>query len=352
MRLGSISLNSLDLPLDSKSLLIECFVGRFKCQAPIDSGCSAVACIGEDFAQLFPHEKLVRHRTMVGFNGQESLTTHIAKVPLSSGPEGVHREVLPTFVVPGLKYDIILGMPWLKWHNPDINWSTENVTYSSKHCRRHCLASNGGYPITFETVRRALDNGPRIQKQIEALQEAAVPIPIGAVAFNHLSKRRDCQIFAVSLHDIEKALKPKEIVDPRNKLPREYYEFLPLFDKTAADKLPPHRPGVDHKIELLPDTEPPTGTLYGMSRNELEVLDKTLKEYLSKNFIRASKSPAAAPVLFVKKSGGGLRFCVDYRGLNAITVKNRYPIPLIQETLDKLCKAMWFTKLDIVAAFH
>ena len=352
IQLGSASLNSLNLPLDSKSLLIECFVGQFKCQALIDSGCSAVACIGEDFAQLFPHEKLVRHRKMVGFNGQESTTTHIAKVSLSSGPEGVHREVLPTFVVPGLKYDIILGMPWLKQHNPRIDWSMENISYDSEHCRRHCLTKNGGYPISFEAVKRALDNGPRIQKQMETPEESSEPIPIGAAAFNHLSKRKDCHIFAVSLRDIEKALKPKETVDPRSKLPREYHAFLSLFDKAAADELPPHRPGVDHKIDLLPNTEPPSGTLYGMSRNELEVLDKTLKEYLSKNFIRASKSPAAAPVLFVKKPGGGLRFCVDYRGLNAITVKNRYPIPLIQETLDKLCKAMWFTKLDIVAAFH
>jgi len=289
---------------------------------------------------------------MVGFNGQESVTTHIAKIPLSSGPEGVHREVLPSFVVPGLKYDVILGMPWLKQHNPNIDWAVENITYGSEHCRRHCLAENGGHPITFETVKRALDNGPRIQKQLATPQESPAPIPIGAIAFNHLSKRKDCRVFAVSLRDIEKALKPKEIVDPRTKLPREYHKFLPLFNKAAADELPPHRPGVDHKIDLLPNTEPPSGSLYGMSRNELEVLDKTLKDYLSKNFIRASKSPAAAPVLFVKKPGGGLRFCVDYRGLNAITVKNRYPIPLIQETLDKLAKAMWFTKLDIVAAFH
>jgi hypothetical protein len=68
---------------------------------------------------------------------------------------------------------------------------------------------------------------------------------------------------------------------------------------------------------------PPWGPLYGMSREELIVLRKTLTELLDKNFIRASSSPASAPVLFVKKPGGGLRFCVDYRGLNAITRKDR-----------------------------
>ena len=89
-----------------------------------------------------------------------------------------------------------------------------------------------------------------------------------------------------------------------------------------------------------------------MTREELIVLRKTLTELLDKNFIRASSSPAASPILFAKKPGGGLRFCVDYRGLNAITRKDRYPLPLINETLRSLSKAKWFTKLDVIAAFH
>ncbi|KAF4310822.1 hypothetical protein GTA08_BOTSDO13628 [Botryosphaeria dothidea] len=89
-----------------------------------------------------------------------------------------------------------------------------------------------------------------------------------------------------------------------------------------------------------------------MSRDELLVLRKTLNELLDKGFIRVSNSPAAAPVLFVKKPGGGLRFCCDYRALNRITRKDRYPLPLIQETLNRISKARWFTKLDVTAAFH
>jgi len=89
-----------------------------------------------------------------------------------------------------------------------------------------------------------------------------------------------------------------------------------------------------------------------MSREELLVLRKTLSELLSKGFIRASSSPAGAPVLFVHKPGGGLRFCVDYRGLNAVTRPDRYPLPLFKETLANLSKAKWFTKLDVRAAFH
>ena len=69
--------------------------------------------------------------------------------------------------------------------------------------------------------------------------------------------------------------------------------------------------------------------LYSMSKEALLVLRKTLTEYLDQGFIRASSSPAGAPVIFVKKPGGGLRFCVDYRGLNEITRRDRYPLPLI-----------------------
>ena len=89
-----------------------------------------------------------------------------------------------------------------------------------------------------------------------------------------------------------------------------------------------------------------------MSREELLVLRKTLHDLLDRGFIQASSSAASAPVLFVRKPGGGIRFCVDYRALNAITERDRYPLPLIAETLNSLSQAKWFTKLDIVAAFH
>jgi hypothetical protein len=89
-----------------------------------------------------------------------------------------------------------------------------------------------------------------------------------------------------------------------------------------------------------------------MLRDELLVLRKTLTDLLNKGFICVSSSPAAAPVLFVRKPGRGLRFCVDYRGLNCVTKKDRYPLPLIYKTLRNISKARWFTKLDVIAAFY
>ncbi|KAM4062023.1 reverse transcriptase (RNA-dependent DNA polymerase) [Hirsutella rhossiliensis] len=148
-------------------------------------------------------------------------------------------------------------------------------------------------------------------------------------------KHRDdgVRIFAASLKDIEKALTPRKKSDPREKLPRHYHEYLSVFDRDQADQLPPRRPGCDHKIQL---ERTAVGTI-------LIVLRKTLTELLDKGFIRASSSPASAPVLFVRKPGGGL---------NAITKKDRYPLPLIEETLRSLSKAKWLTKLDVIAAFH
>ena len=196
-------------------------------------------------------------------------------------------------------------------------------------------------------------------KQYGIKVHTTVPTPkpditgVSAAAFNTLRKAsrrspsKKLELFSASLTDIEKALRPKERIDPRTKLPKEYWKFLPLFDQDNAENLPPVRgSGIDHQIDLIPDPEGrvpevPAGPLYSMSRDELLLLRKTLNDLLDKGFIRVSNSPAAAPILFVKKPGGGLRFCVDYRALNSITRKDRYPLPLINETLERIGKAKW-----------
>ena len=118
-----------------------------------------------------------------------------------------------------------------------------------------------------------------------------------------------------------------------------------------ANELPPRRAWI-HKIELLPGKEPPSFKNRPLSPSELRVVRKWLDENLSKGFIRESKAQCAAPLLLAAKPGGGVRICQDYRGLNNITIKNRYPIPLVRETLDALCNAKVYTKLDIIAAFN
>jgi hypothetical protein len=85
---------------------------------------------------------------------------------------------------------------------------------------------------------------------------------------------------------------------------------------------------------------------------ELRVVKRWLDDNMEKGFIRPSKSSVASPILLAQKPGGGVRICVDYRGINNATIKSRYPIPLIKETLDSICKAKVFTKLDVIAAFN
>jgi hypothetical protein len=89
-----------------------------------------------------------------------------------------------------------------------------------------------------------------------------------------------------------------------------------------------------------------------MLKEELLVLRKSLDDLLQKGYIRATNSEAAAPVLFIRKPGGGLRFCCDYRVLNVIIKQDRYLLPLIPETLRNLIGAKWLTKVDVVSAFH
>ena len=96
----------------------------------------------------------------------------------------------------------------------------------------------------------------------------------------------------------------------------------------------------------------PYGPLYPLSGVELRALSEYLEANLDKGWIRRSESPAGAPILFVKKKDGSLRLCVDYRGLNKITIKNRLALPLISETLDRIVEAVRFTKLDLRDAYH
>jgi hypothetical protein len=130
-----------------------------------------------------------------------------------------------------------------------------------------------------------------------------------------------------------------------------YHEFADVFSKSKASTLPPHRE-YDLKIELEEGTHPPLGTLYSLSQSELTALRTFLDEHLASGVIRPSSSTHATPVLFVRKKDGSLRLCVDFRGLNKITKKDRYPLPRISDLLDAPSHAKIYTKLDLRHAYH
>jgi hypothetical protein len=119
-----------------------------------------------------------------------------------------------------------------------------------------------------------------------------------------------------------------------------------------ADRLTPHRPGIDHEVHLKHGETPTWGPLYSMSRAELVVLKEWLAENMFKGFIQQSSSRFASPVLLAKKPGEGLQFFIDYRNINNMTIKNRYPHPLNHEMLNFLGKAQVYTKLDVRGAYN
>ena len=189
---------------------------------------------------------------------------------------------------------------------------------------------------------------------------------IRAVGFYWTLIKLDATPFVTSLYEIDWLIKQKEIEEIQKesvqeelaneelitqKLPSKYNDFRDVFSKTASDTLAPHQK-YDLKIELEGEHDLGFSPLHQYSAKELQACKKYLIENLNKGFIGSSQAPFAAPILFARKANGGLRFGVDYRKLNALTHKDRYPLPLLDETLARIGKARIFTKLDIWQAFH
>ncbi len=176
---------------------------------------------------------------------------------------------------------------------------------------------------------------------------------IGADAYRVNCHLKRVQVFAVSMRDIQYQAEKeaRAETDPKSVVPQEYHDFLDVFSKKNSDTLSPHQK-YDHKIHLEEKKELSYAPLHKMSPEELNAVKRYLDSHLAKRFIQANLASYFSPVLFMKKPGGGMRFCVDYKRLNAITKKDHYLIPLIEETLAQLGDAKYFTKIDICQAFY
>jgi hypothetical protein len=135
------------------------------------------------------------------------------------------------------------------------------------------------------------------------------------------------------------------------KLLKDYKDFKDVFLEAQARVLAPHH-NHDHAIKLEAGKRPPQQPLYSLSIKEMEVLKEYMQKALEKGWIRPSKSPAGAPVLFIPKKDGGYCLCVDYHGLNTITVKNVYPIANMEQAINCLSSAKIYTQLDLRDAYH
>jgi hypothetical protein len=127
-------------------------------------------------------------------------------------------------------------------------------------------------------------------------------------------------------------------------------EYLDVFPADITS-LPPERE-IEFSIDLIPGAEPVSVAPYRMSPLELKELKSQLEELIQKHFIRPSVSHWGAPVLLVKKKDGSMRLCIDYRQLNKVTIKNKYPLPRIDDLLDQLKGASVFSKIDLRLGYH
>lgn len=134
-------------------------------------------------------------------------------------------------------------------------------------------------------------------------------------------------------------------------IPEKYHSWASVFSPTDVDELPPHRP-YDTTIDIEEGKTPPFGPIYSLLRDECAALSDYIEKNLKKGFIRCSTSSATSPILFVKKKTGELHLCVDYCGLNSITKKNCYPLPLVNDLLNCVEGCKVFSVINLKNAFN
>ena len=203
------------------------------------------------------------------------------------------------------EHPVVLGMPWFELNNPFVDWRRRSMTKVK-------------YLEPFQRMPHI--DVPKLKISAISLKE-----------FVEIGKREPGSVFAVIVKPVQ-STSVSSTSKLAVELPAKYRRFAGVFDKERVSQLPKHRT-YDCPIDLVEGSTPPFGPIYPMSPAELDVLRKYLEENLSNDFIQHSRSPAGAPVFFVKKKDGSLRLVVDYRGLNNITVRNRYPLPLVSSLL-------------------
>ena len=272
-------------------------------------------------------------------------------------------------VVMPLSFNIILGMPWLSQVHPIINW--EKLTIQ--------LPSNSSTTAVLDSIPSKITSSqPRfsIMKPNRFAKHLRQPVELGIILLQHSMSVQlssittfppdfgsgEASFFERFLENSLKSFDPEfesklplpkqqEIQKLRKDIRELLIEFKDIFPETLPTGLPPSR-SVDHEIRLQPGAVPPAHQPYRLSHHEMLELNKTLQDLVEKGHIQPSSSPFSAPILFVKKKDNTYRMCVDYRSLNKITIKDRYPLPRIDDLLDRLHKSEYFSKIDLKSGYN
>ncbi|SYW86435.1 uncharacterized protein UHO2_03933 [Ustilago hordei] len=294
--------------------------------------------------------KPIKTRSIHGVTGHQLSINSSASMQVSIGTHNLG--VVEASVADTADYDLILGFTELRRLKPTIQWDTGQLEFKTQEQdqppRRPPEAARAG----DLTMRRPTLHGNEFVSAERILRAALEDGPIGFMLLEEPPSSLPAFGFVPTGADkgVEMEVEVDKVVTAAD-IPKPYQHLRDVFDEVEADKLP-HHTEHDLHLELIEGGKPPQGPLYLKGPKEMSELRRYLDENLEKGFIRPSKSPARSPVLFVPKKDGGLRLCVDYRGLNEITVKNRAPLPLIEEQLFLLRKARIYTKLDLRAAYN
>ena len=355
-KVHKISFNAVSIPDDTDPdkyslaltpILLHTLTGTFQTEALIDSG-STLNVIHPDFLTKYSIPTICKTTILQGevVDGRPLLAPIISEVPLAMSIQDHHERLVFDVVASG-QYPVILGRPWLRKHDPKVDWETSLLSFNSEYCKASCTSSPGKHsnlPLEASSTTSDAQKKPKTKKINIALLSARL--------FKRLFRRPHSIPYVGVLRLNQDGLTDNSAADLTENVPAQYADLLEFWSKDNADTLPELSTGNIHPIPLEPGTKPPFGPLYNLSTIELAVLREYLEENVKKGFIRPSTSSAGSPILFVRKKDGSLRLCVDYRGLNKITIKNRYPLPLISELLDRLSNAKIYTRLDIRNAYH
>ena len=244
-------------------------------------------------------------------------------------------------------FDMILGEPWLLHHKAYLDYGNlscvlrkgqKRITLSCSKPSQKLQAKPAAASLFMSAVqaKRAVRRGAEVRfVQVTKLEQSENP-SITALGFDdkqHDLNKADCALM------------------PDAALQSVLHEFKDRFPETLPDGLPPER-NVAHTIPVEPGSRPADRHMYRMSPAEKAEIQRQVTEGLKRGIIEPSTSPYGAPCLFVSKPDGSLRMCVDYRALNKVTVKNKYPLPRIDDLLDQLHGATVFSSLDLQSGYH
>ena len=240
-----------------------------------------------------------------------------------------------TFLVANVSLEVVLGMPFLFLSGADVDFSGRELRWKTY------------------TTKEVLPTTRRVELVGKKEFAAAALDPEHETYVVHVASFRSTPLVSLDVHPFRRPQISSLIAEEAlTKVPAEYSEFADVFSLDLATKLPEHTEINTYAIDLEEGKQPPYGPIYSLRPVELETPKTYIENNMANGFIRPSKSPAGAPILFDKKPDGSLRLCVNYRGLNKITIKNRYPLPLIGESLDRLGRAKRFIQLDLTSAYH